>query len=743
MPNDPAIDYQRLFQVLPGRYIVFAADDPDFTVVDESEAHAEMALVRRQDVIGKPLLKAFPDKSEKFRKTGVSDLVESFRKVVRTGKPDHQPLMRYSLKKADGKYEEHIFRVVHYPLCDDKGKVVGVYQTSTDITKEANESDRLERAEQQLHEALAIARVGTWVWDIKGDKVITDRNLAQLFGVSYEEAAAGLPLSVFTDSIHPADRDRIVKEIQHTIRTKGMFESEYRTLGSDDSIHWLLARGRIETDSKGQPAVFPGVLLDITDRKRAEESRSFLVDATTILAGSLHYRQTLKKVASLAVPRVADWCTIDMIGDKGRLQQVAMAHKNHDTLRWAREQRRKYGPDDIHINQAFERLVHTGKPEFVSAINDEILRKMTKTKEQLELARRLETSSLIRVPLRREETIVGVLTLVGTEGRHFTEDDLNMALELANHASLSISNAYLFDTTRSELKKREKLEERLIKMNERLERRVRERTAKLEELNGQLNRSNRELQDFAYVASHDLQEPLRKIQAFGNLLEQEYGSKLDDGKDYLDRMRNAAARMSDLISDLLSFSRVTTQVRPFVPTDLGQVVEEILSDLETRLADTGGTVEVGDLPVVDADPMQMRQVFQNLVSNALKFHKPDAAPVVTIGASAKTVNGVRCVAIEVSDNGVGFDEKYLDRIFAVFQRLHGRDQFEGTGIGLAVCRKIVERHHGTVTARSKPGEGATFVILLPLRQPEPETTAAAVAVTTSVTNKTPSKGTRI
>lgn len=234
----------------------------------------------------------------------------------------------------------------------------------------------------------------------------------------------------------------------------------------------------------------------------------------------------------------------------------------------------------------------------------------------------------------------------------------------------------------------------------------------------ELARSNAELEQFAFVASHDLQEPLRKIRAFGDRLKTKCESVLpEEGADYLDRMQNASARMQTLINDLLTFSRVISRTEPFVPVDLAQVTREVLSDLEVRIEKTGATVEVGDLPKIDADPMQMRQLLQNLIGNALKFHLPGAKPLVQVRGELVAGDfgeGPLC-QLTIQDNGIGFDEKYLDKIFAVFQRLHGRQEYEGTGIGLAVCRRIVDRHKGNITARSKPGEGATFIIQLPVR----------------------------
>ena len=242
----------------------------------------------------------------------------------------------------------------------------------------------------------------------------------------------------------------------------------------------------------------------------------------------------------------------------------------------------------------------------------------------------------------------------------------------------------------------------------------------------ELARSNAELEQFAFVASHDLQEPLRKIQAFGDRLKTKLGkTKLGDGYDYLERMQSAAARMQTLINDLLAFSRVIRSSEPFVPVDLTDLTREVLSDLEVRIEKTQATVKVGSMPTIAADPTQLRQLMQNLISNGLKFQPKNAKPVIKIDASIvedpSLVSAAGLCQITVEDNGIGFDEKYLEKVFAVFQRLHGRSEYEGTGIGLAVCRRIVDRHGGSITAHSKPGEGATFIVTLPVQQSKPET----------------------
>ena len=227
----------------------------------------------------------------------------------------------------------------------------------------------------------------------------------------------------------------------------------------------------------------------------------------------------------------------------------------------------------------------------------------------------------------------------------------------------------------------------------------------------ELERSNAELQDFASIASHDLQEPLRKVIAFGEHLKEHSGDKLDElGRDYLARMQNGAQRMSVLIEALLQYSLVATRAQPFQPVDLLAVVFGAVADMEERISRSQARIEFTPMPKVMADATQVRQLIQNLVVNALKFQRPGTRPHVVI--EGRTTDHGDC-EISVRDNGIGFDEKYLARIFRPFQRLHGRSEYEGSGMGLAICRKVVARHGGTITAHSRPGEGSTFVVTLP------------------------------
>ncbi|MFC3034180.1 ATP-binding protein [Pseudoalteromonas fenneropenaei] len=260
-------------------------------------------------------------------------------------------------------------------------------------------------------------------------------------------------------------------------------------------------------------------------------------------------------------------------------------------------------------------------------------------------------------------------------------------------------------------------EARLSQANQELESKVAARTATLQQLADELNKSNRELEDFAFVASHDLQEPLRKIQAFGDRLKNTYHSVLDaKAQDYLARMNSAAARMSLLINDLLALSRVATKQKPFQQVALNDIVDGALDDLEVAISEAGATVTVGALPQLDCDASQIRQLCFNLLANAIKFRRSDVLPNIVVSEVANPVSEL--VSIEFKDNGIGFEAHYQDKIFSPFQRLHDRNEYPGTGIGLALCRRIVERHGGSITADSALGQGATFIVTLP-RQAQP------------------------
>jgi signal transduction histidine kinase len=263
----------------------------------------------------------------------------------------------------------------------------------------------------------------------------------------------------------------------------------------------------------------------------------------------------------------------------------------------------------------------------------------------------------------------------------------------------------------------------LIDIKDNLEQKVEKRTEELKQANKNLEVSNAELQQYAFIASHDLQEPLRKIITFTRIIEERFLEKTPEAMEYMSKIITSSERMRTLINDLLNYSSISVDPK-FAFTDLTKIVNQALVDLEVSISEKNARIEVDDLPVVEVVPEQITQVFQNIISNALKFSKKDVTPFIKISGelvqkkSAKSkpsATGEYC-RITITDNGIGFDEMYLDKIFNMFQRLHGKSEYKGTGIGLSITKKIIENHNGLITAKSKEEEGSTFIIILPVNQ---------------------------
>jgi signal transduction histidine kinase len=419
------------------------------------------------------------------------------------------------------------------------------------------------------------------------------------------------------------------------------------------------------------------------DRKRELERQRFLSHASEMLGASVELRPTLAAVATLAVPRIADWCSIALCRADGSLDTVSVVHSDPAKVRFAEEYARRFPtrPDDPTGAAAVAR---TGKPEFYAEISDELLRMSIRDASQLEIVRALGMRSVIIVPLRIRERSVGVLSLVTAEsGRIYTEDDIRGAQLLADRCASAIDNAKLF---------------------EELEQRVAERTA-------QLQMANRELEAFSYSVSHDLRTPLRALDGFSQAVLEDYGDKLDDtGKDYLNRIRRGSQRMGDLIDSLLELSRVSRGTLRQEHVDLSAIAHDITDGLREHDPDRDVCVAVtGDLSCL-GDPRLLRALLENLLSNAWKFTSKTSGARIEFGLAPDNGRGRRVHVVR--DNGAGFDMVHATKLFGAFQRLHTDREFQGTGVGLATAQRIVHRHGGEIWAESEPGRGASFYFTL-------------------------------
>jgi PAS domain S-box-containing protein len=441
----------------------------------------------------------------------------------------------------------------------------------------------------------------------------------------------------------------------------------------DGSTFYARENARAVRGEDGAVLYFEGTVEDVTERRRAEEERQALLE----IVQSLNATYDLNELFSLihrAVGRIlyAENFLIALYSPETEFIHFEFFVDKYDPP-----------PAPRPLGKGLTGYVlHNDTPLLLS---EDDQRRMAE--QGLVEVFGTYSASWLGVPLRTPSGAIGVLVVQHyEEAGVYAERDVEFLTSAAGQVAVAI------ERRRAEVA-------------------LRRSEAELKMFAAKLEASNRELQDFASVASHDLQEPLRKIQAFGDRLKTKHGDALGDGgRDYLERMQNAAGRMQTLINDLLTFSRVTTKAQPFVAVDLREVAEGVISDLEARVERSGGRVELGAMTNLEADPLQMRQLLQNLIGNALKFHRPGAPPLVRVWCETA---GAHC-RVHVADDGIGFDEKYLDRIFTVFQRLHGRHAYEGTGVGLAVCRRIAERHGGSITATSEPGRGSTFVVTLPV-----------------------------
>ncbi len=685
---------------------------------------------------------------------------ERTQKVVEEALREGRPYRFYHriLRADDG--AERILLGEGEVMLDGTGRVVKMFGTGHDVTEQKLAEEELRERERLLRRAQEIAHFGSWEWNSATGELTWSDELYRIYGL---EPGAETSYALYLSRLHPDDRAFVEETVAQAIRSQEPFIFQERVVRPDGSVRVLNSAGEVMADADGTIWLF-GVCHDVTESVQAaeelrESERRFrgifhsmfqLVgllapDGTLIEANeaSLDFAgltpedvigrpywecpwwdhdPTVREQLREAVARAADGAfvryevvirgrddrraTIDFSvksirDDDGEVELIIAEGRDITERKEAEERFRlllESAPDAMVIVRGAQIELVNAQAEKVFGYGRE---EMVGQPVEMLLPERY------RAPSQRPNGFTTPYLTEKEEGlelycrrRDGTEFPVEISLSpLQTHQGLLVSAAIRDITTRKQAEQAE----------------ARYRAA--------LESRNRELQDFAYVASHDLQEPLRKIRAFSDLLGDEYAERLDDqARHYLKRMDDAAARMSDLIADLLAFSRVTTKGRPFEPVDLSHVAEGVLADLEIAIREGGASVEVEPLPTIEADPMQMRQLLQNLFANALKFSREGETPRVRVAARREPRNefgpiGVREVCrITVQDNGIGFDEKYLDRIFTPFQRLHNRDAYKGTGMGLAICRRIVERHGGTITARSRPGEGSTFVVVLPVRQ---------------------------
>ncbi|WP_394773447.1 PAS domain-containing protein [Flavobacterium sp.] len=748
---------------------------PNHIVEMANEAYLKLVGREESTFIDRPLFDSLPEVKET-----VSTLLDG---VLNTGIPFHGselpiPVNRY------GKQEVFYFDFLYHPLKEEDGKISGIIVTVTDVSEKVEARKKIEINEERLNIIVEASELGTWELHVKTkDLQYSQRYLEIVTGYKNNENLSHREL---LNHVHPDDmriRERAFKQAI----TSGYIHYEARVIWDDQTIHWIEAKGKLFYDEQNNPEKLLGTIRDITDEKNhqheleiSEKRFRKLVMESPVPKAILKGKDMVVEIANEALLK-SIWRkkASDVEGKK-----IFDIFPELRTQKYGKLLHEVYTTGEIHSESESLLLINgtDGEQKFyidfeyapmreadnaISGIKITIIdvtEKVEARKKIQESEKRFRslTESIPQLIWETDENgnalfasgkwleYTGIQPSGQAEWKEMIHpDDFDENVRVWTH-SLTTGEPYKTDVRvlrkdgnyrwhsvigEPVLNK----ENKIIKwvgaftdiqtekaFTQELEKQVTERTKELEQKNVELEQMNKELQSFAYISSHDLQEPLRKIQTFATqIIDKEYQNLSDAGKDKFKRMQNAAQRMQTLINDLLSYSRTNIQERKFEKVNLSQIIDEVKEDLKEELEQKEAIIETNKTGDVSIIPFQFRQLLYNLTSNSLKFSKPNIKPVIKITSefgkgsdldNEALAKDTEYCHISISDNGIGFESQYSKKIFEVFQRLHGKMEYSGTGIGLAIVKKIVENHNGFITAKGELNKGATFEIYIPVIQ---------------------------
>ena len=543
------------------------------------------------------------------------------------------------------------------------------------------------------------------VWRLHDDAVWRLRSSSGLSGefvTSLEDSRSSHSLTAEPMVIEDCTRDARVKSRREVLEREGVrsmlvipLRIQNRPSGTvvfywksahnvrEAEIRIASALGNLAASALGTAEIYERQLELRGEAEAAEKRATFLATAGAMLSSSLDYHETLSSVAELAIPVFADWASVDVLGAAGGLHRVAIAHKDPRKISLAREFAKRYPPRE---DDAAQVALRSGTSLLIEVVSDAMIAERARDPEHLSLLRELGLKSVIIAPMVFNGRSLGVITFVTAESeRHYKSADLQTAEELARRAAAALENSRLYNESK-------------------------QTQAELQVKNEDLRRANDDLNQFAYSASHDLQEPLRMVSIYSQLLKRKYAAQLDETADkYLSYAVEGASRMETLLRDILAYTQVAnTDTVPPAPVAAGTVLHKALANLQGGISESGALIHTGELPAVRVQEVHLLQLFQNVIGNAIKYRKEQGLRI-EIAASLECDRWL----FSIADNGIGIDAQYKEQIFGLFKRLHSTEDYPGTGVGLAICQKIVERYRGRIWVDSEPGRGSTFYFTLP------------------------------
>jgi PAS domain S-box-containing protein len=736
----------------------------DGTITSWNQAAEQLFGYSEAEAVGQSIAMLFPP-DRMHEESLIIDLLKNKEKV------DHFETIRLT---KDG--QPIAVSVTISPILDDADEIIGASKILRNIDERRQTDAALKSAKQRLELATKSAKLGVWDLDLVTRHLIWDDCMYALYGMSPEDFDG--TYEAWQHRVHPEDLSHALDALQAAVSGDVLnFHDEFRVVWPDGCIRFIEAHGFVVRDDNGTALRMTGINQDISDRKQAEltlenevlrntalfnvsidgivavDERGNVVQASPSFAHMLGY--TLEEAMHL---NVADW---DAQWSREELLEVTRGNRVLPPCFETRHRRRDGSIYDVEIS--YNQILLDGM-----LIHFCVCRDITERKRAEEALRESEArwqfalegsgdgvwdwnaqtnevffSSQWKAMLGFEEHEIGT-SLSEWDSRIHPDDREHCYADLMPHLKGETpvylnehrvrckdgTYKWILDRgkviertpdgeplraigTHTDITYRKEAEEALRQANELLEAKVQERTQELEVRARELERSNAELEQFAYVASHDLQEPLRAISSYTELLAEDYGDRLDEEAGiYIDFVVDGATRMQQLIKDLLMFSRVGTRGKSFEPTSCETVVQKVLKGLSLVIHENQAVVTYDSLPTVMADASQIHQLFQNLISNGLKFRAQEP-PCIHISARFYQNQWEFCIR----DNGIGIESDYFEQIFVIFQRLHSRQRYGGTGIGLAICKKIVQRHGGKIWLDSIVGKGTEFYFTLPADAP--------------------------